>query len=119
MSEDLEEFAEWANDTIKDLQQKLLASQASEARMQEALEKLKRYTSASGNFNYYKITEIALATPANTAELEAYVESEIERRFEATGYWIATLNGKYPYIVNNMADVDDGYDANPLYAKKG
>jgi hypothetical protein len=110
--------------TIKDLQQKLLASQASEARLREALNSFHIHDSTGLQTLWVTTMSVeqvdeALSIPPNTADLDKYVESEIERRFEVTGYWIATLNGKYPYIVNNMADVDDGYDANPLYAKKG
>lgn len=91
----------------KALEQKLLQTQASEARLREALESLKEGTllDAAGNRNddgladfwhfgrantlqkqwvykWLNIIDKALSTPPNTAELEAYVEIEIEERLE-------------------------------------
>jgi hypothetical protein len=91
---------------VKDLQQKLLQSQASEARLRETLEDTKSYIDP----DYVGILELidkALSAPANTAELEAYVESEIEKRFEKVG----------------EVGIDSSYEELPnftdLYAKKG
>jgi hypothetical protein len=82
---------------VQDLQQKLLQSQASVARLRDALETC-TYTQESGrsgNASYYyydsDLVEFALSTPPNTAELEAYVESAIERRLASENPHVHTV----------------------------
>lgn len=141
--------------TYEQLQQKLLASQASEARLCEALvtaEKIivkaimfeseaEQYLSESnyelngclgdsaadisvnGKNVLLKVRE-ALSTPLTTAELEAYVESEIDKRFEVAAYAQENLNDifqdyKVSVITREKSD-NDGYNyLLPLYVKKG
>lgn len=101
-------FAYIRNEEIKDLQQKLLASQASELRVREAVTE---YVTAVRQRALHPDIQMrmdkALSTPPNTAELEAHVESEIERRFEKVG----------------EVGIDSSYEELPnftdLYAKKG
>jgi hypothetical protein len=115
---------------VKDLQQKLLASQASEARLREALEYVKNEVvnppeGLAESFTKQVIIgaiENALSIPPNTAELEGFVsesvESEIDKRFEV----VAWVCGGELYLTKEMADSskrDWSLVANPLYAKKG
>jgi hypothetical protein len=77
---------------IQDLQQKLLASQASEARLRKLAEEyILEGESALPELDAF------LSTQPNTAELAKYVESEIEKLFEVRDY---------------------DYHCQPLYARK-
>jgi hypothetical protein len=103
---------------INRLQQKLLQSQASEARLRADLNTI----SQAFDLRLYKKTkeliECSLSTPPKTAELDKYVESEIERMFEV----VAWVCGGELYLTKEMADSskrDWSLVANQLYAKKG
>jgi hypothetical protein len=141
---------------IQDLQQKLLQSQASEARLMTHITKTntyhsqivesrrayaKKYYSMTG-FGYEYDQALKLANeherlvfkdqPPNTAELEAYVESEIDKRLgEPELYMAKNLHNKsYAtsfsepearlFLLQSGLKVD-GVESKviPLYAKKG
>jgi hypothetical protein len=110
----------------KDLQQKLLASQASEARLRDLVKHLRPKFGAVGARDIDVAKTQAMFDEAissvNTAELDRFVsesvESEIERRFEV----VAWVCGGELYLTKEMADSskrDWSLVANPLYAKKG
>jgi hypothetical protein len=92
---------------IQDLQQKLLQSQASEVRLRQVLcywrEECTGFEPSISVFAL-KVDE-ALSTPPNTAELEAHVYSEIERRIgEPVGEFnldIDSANGAFKYLVHS------------------
>jgi thymidine phosphorylase len=106
---ELDEAITFLMDNQKDLQQKVIqlttelqASQASEARLREALNKLTTDLSdrahkheqedalavvACGN-SAWRTALKALSTPPNTTELEAHVESEIEKRLGEPVAWM-------------------------------
>jgi hypothetical protein len=74
---------------LVDLQQKLLQSQASEARLREALgimvdKDMKKAVENGANSvsmpDYLVEYAVLLSTPPNTTDLDKYVESEIEKR---------------------------------------
>jgi hypothetical protein len=101
----------------KDLQQKLLQSQASEARLREAILKIEY------EYDYTLDKEmtdavvagfkLAGATP-NTAELEAYVESEIDKRLGEPVAWFVFDGEGYQLAYKQISNLDV-----QLYAKKG
>lgn len=117
---------------IDSLEAKLLASQASEARLRGELMKIRELAYSCKqdvkdiNIIYF-ISKQALSTPPNTAELEAHVEREIDKRFEVVASaWMN--NGKmvnaFNHPPNENFDPDGywknkGYSKLPLYAKKG
>jgi len=112
---------------IKALQQKLLASQASEARLREALKFYSvkaRYKNGWSSRDKHvmndkgDIARQALSTQQNIAELEAYVESEIEKfASEVKGLCqdFSSMNGNV-YILDVKGAIDGLVE---LYAKKG
>jgi hypothetical protein len=122
---ELDEAITFLMDNQKDLQQKLLASQASEARLREALNELTTDLSdrahkheqedalavvACGN-SAWRTALKALSTPPNTTELEAHVESEIEKRLGEPVVYMDVLSGMQ---VLRQIDIDGEY----LYARK-
>lgn len=110
---------------IKDLQQKLLQSQASEARSRELLKEVLLYldTSAYTHLQIDKEIRDALSTPPNTAELDAYVESEIDKRLGEPVAWSWDNDGVIEYSIDVYAkeyyEKHYGVVMTPLYAKKG
>ena len=116
--------------TIKDLQQKLLASQASEARLREALNELTTDLSdrahkheqedalavvACGN-SAWRTALKALSTPPNTAELDKYVEGEIDKLLGEPVGEVGYLNDELVGYLRS--DIEIPPDTK-LYAKKG
>jgi septal ring factor EnvC (AmiA/AmiB activator) len=113
------------NREVKALQQKLLQSQASEARVREALNELTTDLSdrahkhqqedaiavvACGN-RAWSNALTALSTPPNTTELEDHVESEIDKRLGEPVVYMDVLSGMQ---VLRQIDIDGEY----LYARK-
>ncbi len=106
-NEELENLLSEVTDRNVDLQQKLLQSQASELMVRKAITEYVIAVSQRALHPDIKMRmDKALSTPPNTAELEAYVESEIERRLgepvarlgrwkidKSTGKDILTLDG--------------------------
>lgn len=121
-------------ETIKDLQQKLLASQASEARLREALKLAEEFISNGIEFDYIRMPDDslkgidsahetpniiakALSTQPNTVELEAHVESEIDKfASEVKGLCqdFSSMNGNV-YILDVKGAIDGLVE---LYARK-
>jgi hypothetical protein len=122
---------EWRRDNnklqeeVKDLQQKLLASQAREARLREALGKI--LVGYSDKYLVEQISTEALSTPPNTAELERFVsesvESEIDKRLGEPVAWSWNNDGVIEYSIDVYAkeyyEKHYGVVMTPLYAKKG
>jgi hypothetical protein len=122
------EHIEKLNECIDDLQQKLLASQASEVRLREALNAVRDAFDKGGNVtseenNALAKADLALSTPPNTADLDKYVESEIDKRLGEPVAWIS-INRVSEDKTLGYGKVTSHYDETlyshtPLYAKKG
>jgi hypothetical protein len=126
-NEELEQLLSEVTDRNVDLQQKLLASQASEARLRESLKLFKKEAESYGEawarcyvadfdriavdskkvrFDLLAIqqdrlksfADALLSTPPNTAELAAYVESEIEKRLGEPVAWNISTKDSYSRI---------------------
>ena len=104
---------------LEDLQQKLLASQASELMVRKAVTEYVIAVNQRALHPDIKMRmDKALSTPPNTAELEAYVESKIEKRLGEPVAWINNAGFGIDSHVTATSFKDDYHDY-PLYAKKG
>ena len=107
---------------LADTQQKLLQSQASEARLREALVEANKWMHPrhiNSDVEYLAAKDSvkqAISTQPNTSELEAYVDA----RLELLGWWSQgdNLDESDYYPAADFPSLDTT-DCIPLYAKKG